>query len=409
MSRLNVIVTQPQDEDGRTLPKCEYHSFEVGSNTLKALFSDAALTMPLSNPVIADGAGRFFDIFVASGGYKIELRDQFNNSIWIQDNYFATIDGTDLANLEADIVSNSEEVTENIASYDCAGSANTYTLTIKGGLTAPAQQRQGTKILFTPNVNNTGASTVDVEGNGVTDLRDADGVSVLPSGFLSTANQYQFELDGSVYKFFTRSGDSNLPNLTQGNIFIGDASDRPIEKVLLDWVTHSESGELTSGSSHEVTGIPANTTKIEVLLMGVSAASATVLDMEIGHGGTPTYLTAAGDYLGSYIIGRGISSAFITANWSTSAEVVAVVAATADKETVQNFLTLEKFNDGTDDTWAMSTSGGYLNTDARTLNSGGTLKGASLVADLSALKFDLFAGTFTAGQIIVKCYCNPDA
>ncbi len=59
--------------------------YETGTSTLKATYSDAALTVANANPVVADSAGRFGDIFLDAGDYKARLRTSAGVVVWTAD------------------------------------------------------------------------------------------------------------------------------------------------------------------------------------------------------------------------------------------------------------------------------------------------------------------------------------
>jgi hypothetical protein len=59
--------------------------YETGTSTPKATYSDAALTVANANPVVADSAGRFGDIFLDTGDYKARLRTSAGTVVWTAD------------------------------------------------------------------------------------------------------------------------------------------------------------------------------------------------------------------------------------------------------------------------------------------------------------------------------------
>lgn len=61
--------------DGRPLAGAKLYTYETGTSTPKPVYSDAALSIAHTHPVIADAAGRFPAMFMTTGDYKIELRD----------------------------------------------------------------------------------------------------------------------------------------------------------------------------------------------------------------------------------------------------------------------------------------------------------------------------------------------
>jgi microcystin-dependent protein len=60
--------------------------YQTGTNTPQATYSDPALTVPNTNPVIADSAGQFGNIFLLqSPAYKVVLEDAQGNQVFTAD------------------------------------------------------------------------------------------------------------------------------------------------------------------------------------------------------------------------------------------------------------------------------------------------------------------------------------
>ena len=73
------------DANGDPISGAKLEFFESGTSTQQNTFSDDALTTPNTNPVIADSAGRFGDIFLITADYKVTLSDADDNVIWTAD------------------------------------------------------------------------------------------------------------------------------------------------------------------------------------------------------------------------------------------------------------------------------------------------------------------------------------
>lgn len=73
------------DENGNPISGAKLEFFESGTTTQQATYSDDALTVPNTNPVIADSAGRFGDIFLLAADYKVTLSDANDVVIWTAD------------------------------------------------------------------------------------------------------------------------------------------------------------------------------------------------------------------------------------------------------------------------------------------------------------------------------------
>lgn len=58
------LIPQALDSNGDPLNGAKLFFYKVGTSTKKDTYSDAAKTVPNANPVVADSAGRFGDIFM---------------------------------------------------------------------------------------------------------------------------------------------------------------------------------------------------------------------------------------------------------------------------------------------------------------------------------------------------------
>lgn len=73
------------DENGDPLAAGELEFFESGTSTPQDTYSDDALTVPNTNPVILDSAGRAGDIFLTSADYKVVLKKSDKTVVWTAD------------------------------------------------------------------------------------------------------------------------------------------------------------------------------------------------------------------------------------------------------------------------------------------------------------------------------------
>jgi len=419
MGRLTVVNNQWGDTEGRSVPKGLLYSYEVGSNTPKALYSDAALTQALANPYESDGAGRLGNVFGASGGYRIEWRNAEDAVLWELDDYYPPVDGTDIINLENDIQANSEALVENTAPYTSTNTGDDYELSIAGGFDAPAQYREGQIIRWTPNTTNVGGSpSVDVEGLGAVGLRSYDGSTLIADNFLQTDREYSFRYTGSIFKLVLISGQQQTANIeddavtidkmaagTAGKVISYDSSGDPAlsSEIYRQWYKFGDSGQLTSGSSYAFTGIPDNATKIEIIgtTLQVDTADANI-ELQAGYGATPTYLTAVGDYIGRQTFTSSATDG--GTSWDTFADNGII---DSGNNTASVRITLDKINDGSD-TWMIHSYGGRQSGNNVVTTAGGRINGASLVSALSAIQLSVSGNAFTDGYLTCYVYGNKD-
>ena len=73
------------DENGEPLAGGKLEFFESGTSTPLDTFSDDNLSVANPNPVVADSAGRFGDIFLSGADYKVVLKKADDSVIWTAD------------------------------------------------------------------------------------------------------------------------------------------------------------------------------------------------------------------------------------------------------------------------------------------------------------------------------------
>jgi Chaperone of endosialidase len=73
-----------QDVNGNPLAGARLYTWLAGTTTPTPVYTDVDLTVPHSNPAIADGSGRL-TFYLAPTSYKVELRDAQDVSVWIVD------------------------------------------------------------------------------------------------------------------------------------------------------------------------------------------------------------------------------------------------------------------------------------------------------------------------------------
>src|ERR1700748_1283926 len=73
--------------DGNGLPYAggSLAFFASGTSTPLNTYSDSALTIANTNPVVLDSAGRAGSVFLQNLAYKVVLSDVNNNQIWTED------------------------------------------------------------------------------------------------------------------------------------------------------------------------------------------------------------------------------------------------------------------------------------------------------------------------------------
>lgn len=204
-SLFNLPWQQAFDGSGNTLAGAKLYFYTAGTSTPQNAYADIGLGVPLSNPVVANGAGRFVPIYLDDTAYKVALYDANDNLIWTADNVYAQSIDADasvaLAAIRATIISagypaeykdDPEKFVESIYKYANAANwykndgsvVNAYVLSGIDNYTRPTDYFEGQHIWFIAPIANTGASTVNVNQKGRKNIFRADG-STLRAGDIS--------------------------------------------------------------------------------------------------------------------------------------------------------------------------------------------------------------------------------
>lgn len=187
------------DSSGNTLAGAKLYFYTAGTSNLKNVFADVGLGVPLSNPVVANGSGRFVPIYMDDDPYKIALYDANDVLLWTADNVVVQPIDSDVASVTdavKQVVSsagyNSEQFNPNNFPmaifkyansgnwyYETGAEANTYILTGLDTYTRPNDYFTGMSVWFVSSRTNTGNATINVASLGIKNIRRFDGSDLL--------------------------------------------------------------------------------------------------------------------------------------------------------------------------------------------------------------------------------------
>ena len=153
-NRINFPLNVALDTDGDPIAGAKLEFFESGTSTPLDTYTEETLTTANANPVIADSAGRFPDIFMQSKNYKVVLKDASDVTIDTWD----PVGPPSVADFFQDIE----------GGLQATGSSNAYVVASNQGLGSLAA---GTRITFIANHENTGAATLNVDSTGAKTIK----------------------------------------------------------------------------------------------------------------------------------------------------------------------------------------------------------------------------------------------
>ena len=105
--------------------------------------------------------------------------------------------------------------------YTDSGVADAYVLAAIGSRQAPADYNNGTLIRFRAGNANTGASTVNVAGIGVKNIKKADGTTDVASGDITTGEDIWLRYDGTNFRISLPQAAPNIFPFDNGDLTSG--------------------------------------------------------------------------------------------------------------------------------------------------------------------------------------------
>ena len=144
------------DNNGAPLVGGKVYTYSAGTSTPVATYTDSTAGTPNANPVILNNRGECDIWLIPNTGYKFVLQDSAGNQIW-----------------SVDSVYNSQLITL-FGGVD-TGQPNAYVLTFTANFSG---YTNGTVIYWVPSNNNTGASTINVNGIGVVNIVNPNGTAL---------------------------------------------------------------------------------------------------------------------------------------------------------------------------------------------------------------------------------------
>lgn len=172
------------DTNGDPISGAKLYSYQSGTTTNLAVYTADDLATPETNPVVADSAGRFPDLYAASEtAYRIVVKDASGITLNDSDPVYAQGTGVNPSPLSksADYTSASDDLNRTIY---WTGTA-THTLPLGTGLSAGFKLRD----------DNTGTGTITIATQGGDLIDGASSKALLPGGIGDV------EWDGSGWKF----------------------------------------------------------------------------------------------------------------------------------------------------------------------------------------------------------------
>ncbi len=192
-----VLVQRFCDNNGNPLFGGQLYSYQAGTTTPLATYTDSTGSTANTNPVVLNARGEANVWIPANTAYKFVLEDSAGNTIWTVDQvqiqqYLTIYGGVD------------------------TGSANAYVLTF----TAPfSSYSDGIVLYWVPSNTNTSGSTLNVNGIGVISIVNPDGSALVAGQIVANQPATVMYKGGDWYLLLTGTNPQVLPffkKLTSG-------------------------------------------------------------------------------------------------------------------------------------------------------------------------------------------------
>ena len=228
--------------------------------------------------------------------------DEYNNIVVGVKNVITSSDQT--------IDTSNTQITKGIADYAAvgtfytdSGAANAYVLSSIGSRLAPNAYAEGMEIRFRAGNSNTGASTVNVAGLGLKNIKKADGSTDIESGDISTDYDTRARYDGTVFRL---SSFSDVNNFTVNGKFNTSGSAQTISSgaITYNQLVCNLRGE---GNLDDTLTTINGGTAGDIIILGMGGSEDITIDSGAGNiimrNNIDRHLTSAGDKMTLYYDG----------------------------------------------------------------------------------------------------------
>lgn len=153
LQQIDLLLAGLRDSSGNALSGGKVYTYEAGTTTPKATYTDSAGASAATNPIILDANGR--KQIYADGAYKLRVDDANDVTLFTWDNLFFSR------------VTSQTSQWPDIYGGTSTGSSSAYAITAPIGISS---YQAGQQFTFIANHTNTGASTLNVNGLGAVSL-----------------------------------------------------------------------------------------------------------------------------------------------------------------------------------------------------------------------------------------------
>ncbi len=265
------------DANGDPMSGAKVYVYDVGTTTLKSVWSDTALSAAAANPIVCDSAGRHDMRYIATGSYKIVVKTSADITVYTRDN----IDG------RVPVGSGALAIANGGTSATTAGAA----LTALGGATAAELADVAADVAA---LSGTLASSEKTHiATGTTAQRPASPIE----GDIrrnTTTTEWEFYNGSTWQNVFTESDIATQANMETATSLLtvvtpGRVNNHPGVAKAWGYITFS-AGTPTATASHNVTSLTDNgpgdvTVNLTTAFSSTSYAVAVTFDNEGGADG----------------------------------------------------------------------------------------------------------------------------
>ena len=421
----NIPVTRAFTNLGKIGVGFQLFFFETGTTTKKSVFAEAALTTPLTNPVIADANGYFPQIFMESTGndYKVVLSDDTDTDPPSSPIFTADpveVDANDINAFGTRPAQHWGTTTNTVTDYQISPE------------TALADYTDDLLFSLEIHLNSTGAGTLAVEdlndlGNFLTALNikkynGAGGKVDIEADDLQANQTYLFRIDSvDVVVLNPEKPFINLLNTTkatetlagiaeiatQAEVNTGTDDLRIVTPLKLRDSVYSNMVFLSSSSASNSTSVDitldtATYDRFLILIKGYQpVTNATQLNCRLSNDGGSSFRSGASDYAWTVHGERGGTASGISDNADSEISLTTTDVSNVAAKSLSTSIWISSASSTANRTNLWFNNAGYSGSDDAKVHTEGS--GGLIVAteDNDAIRFLSSSGNITAGTFIL--------